>query len=181
MPSHAAFLRGVNVGAHHRVSNAELQRIFTAVGVADVRPFRTSGNVAFTAGSEPPGRLTSRIEEALARELGYPVAVFLRTAEALRAICALEPFERARTEAGAGKVQVSILASSPPASVRAQVLAMADDHDLLVFGERELYWLPSGGTLQTTLDLAAIERALGPTTRRTKGTIEQMTAKHFSG
>jgi uncharacterized protein (DUF1697 family) len=170
----------VNVGAHHRVSNADLESMFSALGLADVKAFRTSGNVAFTAAREPLARLTSRIEDALAQELGYAVAIFLRTGKELRAICASEPFERQRVEAAVGKLQVSILAARPSASVRKSVLAMADDRDLLAFGERELYWLPSGGTLETTLDLAAIDRALGPTTRRTKGTLEQLAAKHFA-
>ena len=174
MATHAAFLRGLNVGTHHRVSNAELQRMFAALGLRDVKPFRTSGNVAFTAAREPVVRLTSRVEDALAHELGYAVAVFLRTAEEMRGI-------GRPVGAGPGKLQVSILADSPPADVRKAVLAMADDRDLLAFGERELYWLPSGGILDTALDLAAIERALGPSTRRTKGTIEQMTAKHLGG
>jgi uncharacterized protein (DUF1697 family) len=181
MATHAAFLRGLNVGAHHCVSNAELQGMFEALGLTDVRPFRTSGNVAFTTGPEPVEELSSRIGEALARELGYEVATFLRTTGELRAICASEPFERARVEAGPGKLQVSILAAKPPARVRREVLAMADERDLLAFGERELYWLPSGGILETALDMAAIETALGPTTRRTKATIEQMAAKHFAG
>jgi uncharacterized protein (DUF1697 family) len=181
MATHAAFMRGLNVGAHHRVSNAELQRMFEALGLFDVRPFRTSGNVSFTAEREPAEQLGSRIERALARELGYDVAVFLRSAEELRAICALEPFERERVEAGPGKLQVSILAAKPTARVRREVLAMADEQDLLAFGERELYWLPSGGIIETALDIAAIESAVGPSTRRTKGTIEQMAAKHFGG
>ena len=83
-------------------------------------------------------------------------------------------------EGGAGKLQVSLLAARPSTTVRKQVLAMADDRDLLAFGERELYWLPSGGTLETTLDVAAIDRELGPTTRRTKGTLELLSAKHFA-
>jgi uncharacterized protein (DUF1697 family) len=180
MATHAAFLRGLNLGAHHRVSNAELQGMFEALGLGEVKAFRTSGNVAFTA-REPVEQLRTRIEDALARELGYEVATFLRTAEELRAICASEPFERARVEAGPGKLQVSILAVTPPARVRREVLAMADERDLLAFGERELYWLPSGGILETALDMAAIETALGVTTRRTMGTLEQMAAKHFAG
>jgi uncharacterized protein (DUF1697 family) len=181
MATHAAFLRGLNVGAHHRVSNAELHRMFEALDLTEVKAFRTSGNVAFTAGREPVEQLSSRIEGALARELGYQVATFLRTAEELRTICASEPFDRARVEAGPGKLQVSILAAKPPARVRREVLAMADERDLLAFGERELYWLPSGGILETALDIAAIESVLGPTTRRTMGTIEQLAAKHFAG
>ena len=45
---------------------------------------------------------------------------------------------------------------------------------------RELYWLPSGRMLETTLDLKAIERLLGPLTMRTKNTVEQIAAKHFA-
>jgi uncharacterized protein (DUF1697 family) len=181
MATHAAFLRGVNVGAHHRVSNAELQRMFTALGLTDPKAFRTSGNVAFTAAREPLERLTARLEGALAQELGSAVAAFVRTAEELRGICAVEPFDRERVAAGAGKLQVSMLAASPSAAVRKKILAMAGDRDALAFGKRELYWLPSGGILETALDLNEIDRALGPTTRRTKGTLEQMAAKHFAG
>jgi uncharacterized protein (DUF1697 family) len=181
MSSHAAFLRGMNVGAHHRVTNDELKEMFSALGFGEVKTFRASGNVAFTAGREPLEQMTRRIEGSLAQELGYAVATFLRTAEEMRAIAALQPFDPQVVEAGAGKLQVSILASRPSAQVRKQVLALADDRDRLAFAERELYWLPSGGILETALDMAAIERSLGPTTRRTKGTIEQMAAKHFAG
>jgi uncharacterized protein (DUF1697 family) len=181
MANHAAFLRGMNVGAHHRVSNAELQRMFSELGLADVKTFRASGNVAFTARPEPLERLTLRIERALAQELGYAVPTFLRTAKEMRAICAFEPFDKRLIEAAGGKLQVSILAARPSAPVRKQVLALAGERDRLLFGERELYWLPSGGVLETELDLTAIERALGPTTRRTKATIEQMAAKHLAG
>lgn len=181
MASHAGFLRGMNVGPHHRVSNAELQKMFSELGFADVKTFRASGNVAFTAAPEPLERLTLRIEGALAQELGYAVPTFLRTAEEMRAICSFVPFEKRLVEAAGGKLQVSIMAARPSAPVRKQVLALAGERDRLAFGERELYWLPSGGVLETELDLAAIERALGPTTRRTKGTIEQMAAKHLAG
>jgi hypothetical protein len=58
------------------------------------------------------------------------------------------------------------------------VLSLASDEDALAFGERELYWLPSGGMLETALDLDAIDELLGLSTRRTKGTIELIAAKH---
>jgi uncharacterized protein (DUF1697 family) len=163
------------------VSNAELQRMFSALGFAAVGTFRASGNVAFTAGGEPLEQMILRVEERLTQELGFAVPTFLRTAAEMRAMAALQPFDVWLVEEGAGKVQVSILAERPSAKARKQVLALASDRDRLAFGERELYWLPSGGILETELDLAAIESALGPTTRRTKGTIEQMAAKHFAG
>jgi uncharacterized protein (DUF1697 family) len=181
MSSYAAFLRGMNVGVHHRVTNEELRSTFAAMGFSEVKTFRASGNVAFTAERRPLAEMTLEIEDALARSLGYAVPVFLRAAKEMREIAAMRPFEPEIIEASKGKLQVSILASEPTAQVRTEVLALADERDRLAFGERELYWLPSGGTLETALDLAAIERTLGQTTRRTKATIEQMAAKHFGG
>jgi uncharacterized protein (DUF1697 family) len=177
--SHAAFLRGINVSGR-RVKGADLCAPFETAGCTDVTTFRASGNVIFTARREPTARLTARIEKALKAALGYDVAVFLRTAEQVREIAEHEPFPRADVEASAGKLQVSLLAKLSPPKVRKTVLAMATDQDRLVFGVRELYWLPSGPMLEATIDLNAIEKLIGPTTRRTMGTIEQIAAKYFA-
>ncbi len=66
----------------------------------------------------------------------------------------------------------------PTAAAKKKVLALASDEDLLAIEGRELYWLPSGGLLESGLDLKAIEALLGTDTRRTMGTIEQIAAKY---
>jgi len=64
--------------------------------------------------------------------------------------------------------------------VRKEVLAMSTEEDWLAIKGRELYWLPSGGTIDSDLDLKAIGSLLGLSTMRTKGTIERIAAKHCS-
>jgi uncharacterized protein (DUF1697 family) len=172
---YAAFLRAVNLGRNRRVSGAELCAIFEELGLEGVASFRTSGNLVFDA----PRDMTAQIEKALESTLGYDVGVFLRTAEELREIASHEPFKPAEAQSK-GKLQVSMLSAKPPAATRKQVLALATDEDRLAFGKRELYWLPSGGTMESELDRKAIDRLLGPTTMRTKGTVEQLAAKFFS-
>jgi uncharacterized protein (DUF1697 family) len=171
----------MNVGVHHRVTNDELRRILSELGLSEVKTFRASGNVMFTAAREPLERLTRRIEGSLAKALGYAVPTFLRSAEEIRAIAAMQPFDPELVEASAGKLQVSILGERPSAQKCRGVLALAGDDDRLALGECELYWLPSGGTLDSSLDWNAIERVIGPSTRRTKNMIEQMADKHFAG
>jgi uncharacterized protein (DUF1697 family) len=173
---YAAFLRAVNLGRNRRVSSAELRDIFEGVGFEDVATFRTSGNVVF----EAPRDMSEQIETALESTLGYDVGVFLRNARELAEIAASQPFEPAHVDASKGKLQVSMLSAKPSAATQKKVLALATDDDLLLFGKRELYWLPSGGTLESTLDRKTIDRLLGPTTMRTKGTVEQLTAKFFA-
>jgi len=179
MSRYAAFLRGINVGGH-RVKNTELQALFEAMGVADVRTFRASGNVIFSADGELPSELSERIEAGLERSLGYEVATFLRSAAEFHEIAGAEPFAAEHVEASAGRLQVAMLDAPPATSVRTQVLTLASDDDRLAFGERELYWLPSGGMMESALELKVIEQLLGPMTLRTKGTIEQIAARHFT-
>ncbi len=172
---YAAFLRAVNLGRNRRVSGAELCAIFEKLGLEDVASFRTSGNLVF----EAPRDMTAQIEKALESKLGYDVGVYLRSAAEVQEIASHEPFKAAETNASKGKLQVSMLSKKPTAAKRKQVLALATDQDRLAFGKRELYWLPSGGTMESELDRKAIDALLGPTTMRTKGTVEQLAAKFF--
>ncbi len=178
MPRYAAFLRGINV-VGSRISNKELAAPFEQMGFEDVATFRASGNVIFSAPRQPIAKMAGGIEKALHQELGYEVAVFVRTERGVGAIAAHQPFAQAVVGASKGKLQVLMLSAKPTARLRKEVLAIATDEDLLAFGDRELYWLPSGGTRDSALNLKTIEKLLGSTTMRTKGTVEQIAAKHF--
>lgn len=179
MDRYVAFLRGMNIGGR-RIKNEELRRELGALGFDDVSCFRASGNVIFAADEDDEAALTTRIEAGLGEALGYEVPVFLRAAAELRAIAAHQPFDPDLVEASAGKLQVSLLLKKPKAAARREVLAMASEEDRLAIEGRELYWLPSGGLLESSLDLKAIDALLDLSTRRTKGTIDQIAAKHFA-
>ncbi len=179
MDRYVAFLRGMNIGGR-RIKNEELRREFAALGFDEVSCFRASGNVIFAADEDDEGALAKRVEVGLGEALGYEVPVFLRSAAELGAIAALEPFDPDLVEESAGKLQVSLLLKKPKAAARREVLAMASGEDRLAIEGRELYWLPSGGLLESSLDLKAIDALLGLSTRRTKGTIDQIAAKHFT-
>jgi uncharacterized protein (DUF1697 family) len=180
MAQYAAFLRGVNLGPHRRVSGAELRKAFEEMGFEDVATFRASGNVVFGGASGSEAKLKTRVEEGLLAATGMEIVVFLRSAAEMREIAGLEPFKPAVVAKSKGKLQVSILPKKASAAAQKKVLALATDEDPLAFGKRELYWLPSGGQMESDLDLQAIEKLIGPTTRRTMGTMEQLTAKFFS-
>jgi uncharacterized protein (DUF1697 family) len=181
MPLYAAFLRGMNIGGR-RITNDGLCAHFEKLGVDEVRTFRASGNVVFTAaGKESEEELCARVEAGLAAALGYEVPIFLRSGGEIETIAAHRPFAETVIEAAKGKLQVVMLTTKPTAKARKQVLALADEEDRLVFGERELYWLPNGGILESALDFKTIVRLLGPTTTRTKGTVDQLASKYFAG
>lgn len=179
MSRYAAFLRGMNVGGH-RLTNELLRSHFEDLGVERVATFRASGNVAFAGRKLPPGKVREEIEAGLLQALGYAVPTFIRTAEEVRKIAEQKPFAARLLNASRGKLQVALLERRASAKAQREILALAGKEDELAFGASELYWLPSAGVLDSALDMKGIERTLGPMTMRTKGTIEQLTAKHFA-
>jgi uncharacterized protein (DUF1697 family) len=177
---YVAFLRGMNLGGR-RIRNEELRAEFEALGFAEVACFRASGNVVFETEPADEAALRERIEAGLGEALGYAVPVFLRDAAELRAVAAREPFDAAALSASQGKLQIAFLSAAPGGADREAALGLASDEDRLAIEGRELYWLPCGGMSESDLDLKAIAAVLGPTTIRTKGTVEQIVAKHLSG
>ncbi len=173
---YAAFLRAVNLGRNRRVTSAQLKSLFEEAGAEEVATFRTSGNVVF----EAPRDMARKLETHLEQALGHEVVMFLRTASDVKEIAAHEPFPPKDVEASSGKLQVALLDKKPTAATRKKALALATDQDLLAFGKRELYWLPSGGTMESELDRKGLDKLLGPTTMRTKGTVELLAAKFFA-
>jgi len=177
--THAAFLRGVNLGSTRKTSSADLRACFEGIGLEGVQTFRTSGNVVVSAKREPAAKLRARMEAALNDSFGFEVTVFLRTAKELLAIADNRPFPAKAVKASEGKLQVALLADKPSASVRKQVLEHATDEDRLDFGPRELYWLPSGRMRDSGLNLRAVEKLTDPWTMRTKATLELVAARFF--
>ena len=180
MSVHAAFLKGINLG-RRRISNDELRAHFEALGLHQPAVLRASGNVIFS----DPGRrgedaLAELIASGLERRLGYAVAAFLRTAPELLGIAAAEPFDGPTRARLTGKLQVVLLGEPPAKQAQARALALAGDDDALAFGRRELYWLPAGGMSESSLELRALERLLGPITIRTMGTIREIAARHLA-
>ena len=178
-PTHAAFLRGVNLGGKRKTGSAELRACFEGLGLDEVQTFRTSGNVVLAAGREPAAKLTKRLEAALRDSFGFEVKVFLRTAKQLEAIADHQPFPAAAVKRSEGKLQVALLSKAPSAANRKAILALATDEDRLAFADRELYWLPNGRMTDSGLNLRAVEQLADVWTMRTKATIELLAAKFF--
>jgi uncharacterized protein (DUF1697 family) len=172
---YAAFLRAVNLGKNRRVTNDRLKELFEAAGAEEVATFRTSGNVVFEATRD----LARELEKHLEKALGHEMVIFLRTEKELREIVAAEPFPSKDVKRSKGKLQVALLERKPTAAVKKKVLALGSDDDRLAFGKRELFWLPSGGYMEAELDRKALDELIGPTTLRTKGTVDQLAAKYF--
>ena len=83
MTTHAqvALLRGINVGRAKRVAMADLRKLMTDLGYADVKTVLNSGNVVFRCEQPAPAEAATRIEEALVLKLGVGARVTVLDAQ----------------------------------------------------------------------------------------------------
>src|SRR5688572_11970726 len=88
---HVALLRGINVGRAKRVAMADLRALVEGLGYGDVRTLLNSGNVVFTVRRAAKSDPASRIEKALAAQLGIASRVTVLTAPELAAVVEQNP------------------------------------------------------------------------------------------
>jgi uncharacterized protein (DUF1697 family) len=89
---YVAFLRGINVGGHHKISMGDLRQAFAGLGFQNVKTVLASGNVRFETPREDAGALSAEIAARLRETFGYEIAVILRTGEQIQALVDSDPF-----------------------------------------------------------------------------------------
>ena len=92
MPRYLALLRGINVGGRNKVAMADLRRIATELGYADVATYIQSGNLLFASGDDDAARHARALEGRIAEQLGVRPAVVVVSAAELARVIADNPF-----------------------------------------------------------------------------------------
>lgn len=173
MPRYAAFLRAINVGGR-QASKEALRAACERAGGARVETLLASGNLLFDArrGDEPT--LVARLEKALASELGFEVATFLRGAQEMSVVAA----RTATLESGEATLYVAFLAAPPKPDAWARLRDAATAADRFDLAGREVYWRRAGGYADSPFSGPVFERLLAaPATVRKSTTVLKMAAK----
>lgn len=80
-------------------------------------------------------------------------------------------------EVGTFLAQVTFLHEPPDPDAVAHAVAHASGQDRIAVIGREWYWLPQAGISTSSLDVRAVERALGRGTTRTRATVTRLHAR----
>jgi uncharacterized protein (DUF1697 family) len=169
-----AFLKGVNLG-RRRVTMPALCAAFDGLGLGPVTTFIASGNVIFDRhGGEDTADLEARMSVHLAGRLGWPVEVFVRSTDEIRALAGVASVAGGRPGAG-DTLQIGLFHRPPDGAGRAALVALATPTDLMEVDGRELRWLRRGPVHLSRVTTARVERAGGgPVTFRSVTTLAKL-------
>ncbi len=91
--TYVAFLRGINIGKHHKVPMAELRKEMEKLGFEKVVTLLNSGNVVFDAVESDIEMLQKKVTEHLEKAFGFPIPTILRTSKTIRELLSNDPFK----------------------------------------------------------------------------------------
>jgi len=75
---YVAFLRGINVGGHHKVPMADLRKELEKLGFENVETLLNSANIIFEAISDYEENLEKKISAHLEKSFGFPIPTIVR-------------------------------------------------------------------------------------------------------
>jgi uncharacterized protein (DUF1697 family) len=154
MPAYAALLRAVNVGGTGKLAMSDLRQLCADNGLTDVATYIQSGNVVFRSSRSEAG-VKKLLESALAKQLGKPCGVLVRSARELHELLDENPFP----EAAPNQVLVLFLDEKPSAASLREVVAPGGE-ELRAWGRQVFIHFPKGQG-QSKLKLPFLKMATG--------------------
>jgi uncharacterized protein (DUF1697 family) len=157
---YAALLRGINVGGNKKVPMADLRAMTATLGLDDPRTLLQSGNLVFSAKSQPAAKLEQLLEAATKKHIGVECSYLLRTADEWKKLMVANPF-KAEAKSDPSHLAVTFCREAPAASALATLRADArGEEDFAAVGRELFVWYPDGMG-ESKLALALSKNRLG--------------------
>lgn len=174
---YVAFLRGINVGKHRRITMAELKAQFEGAGYENVATYVASGNVIFDAAETDLEALTAEVETQLEAALGYHVDVILRGAEEIGGLVTANPF--AGVEAG-DQVRLNVTFLGGESGARSTTRTESPGFRILRASDREVLSVLDLREIGTRDVMTVLEKTYGKRiTTRSWTVIEEINSRYF--
>lgn len=165
MPTYVILLRAVNVGLTGKLLMSDFRKLLADCGCKNVVTYIQSGNAVVDVRSTAPSLVRS-VVAALARHMGSPVPVIVRTGEELGRVIAANPFA---AEAAADGARVhAVFLSAAPLAARAKDLEQIVQkfparRDRFHLAGDTLYLHLPDGAADTKFTAQSVDRILGVT------------------
>lgn len=135
--TYAAFLRGVNVGGHRRMTMDALREALAPLDWRDVRTYGQSGNVVFDAPEADADAVATALEGAIDDAFGYDVPAVVRTRDELETVVSRQPFADTDDEDVAR--YVTFLREAPSRDAVASLQVASSEAEAFVVDGREVH------------------------------------------
>ncbi len=90
---YVVFLRGINVGGHHKVPMAELRKVLEGLQCENIDTLLNSGNIILNSTEVDLESLEVKIAEKLEKTFGFSIPTIIRKSETITQLISDAPFK----------------------------------------------------------------------------------------
>lgn len=145
------FLRGINVGGHHKVPMAELRYRLNEIGCNNVRTLLNTGNFVFDTTKTNIQDLENNIQDFISKSFGFPILVILKTKKEVSNLIDDNPFMKIDTHKDI-RLYVSFLKDNPKLDLTIPYLSADKSYKTISIKDK---------TILSVLDLSITETPKG--------------------
>ena len=132
--TYVAFLRGVNLGPHNKISMPELRTMAEGLGYTAVATYINSGNLIINS-PKSAATVEQEISKAIKNTFGHTIDVTVRTPAQLETILSENPYP----DGNPSQVTVAFLTKAPHSDAKDKVAAIAKDYEPFRFSGQQVY------------------------------------------
>lgn len=168
------FLRGINVGGHHKVPMAELRNGLTEIGCFNVRTLLNSGNFVFDTKQTNIQDLENTIEDFISKLFGFPIPVILKTKKEISDLVDENPFITINTHKDI-RLYVSFLKDTPKLDLAIPYLSADKSYKIISIKNKTILSVLDLSTMKTPKGMDELEKLFGKNiTTRNWNTIKKI-------
>ncbi len=175
--THVAFLRGINVGGHHKVPMTDLRDELESLGFENIITILNSGNILFDSKIKQSDEIENIISTHLEKHFGFPIPTIVRKSEMIEELFYSHPFEEVRVTKDI-RLYISLLKNDINSDLEIPWKSKDQSYHILDKRGKDILSVLDLSTLKTPKAMESLEQNFGKeiTTRNWK-TIERIVKK----
>ncbi|NAS32595.1 DUF1697 domain-containing protein [Flavobacteriaceae bacterium R38] len=172
-----AFLRGINVGGHHKVPMADLRKTLESLGFKNVITLLNSGNIIFYTTINNTGELEKLISEHLEKNFGFSIPTIIRSAKTILELFNNAPFQDIELHKDI-RLYISLLRKNTVSDLEIPWTSPDNSYHIIEKKDKDILSVLDISVTKTPKAMEVLEKAFGSdiTTRNWK-TIERIIKK----
>lgn len=156
MGKYIVFLRGINVGGHHKILMADLRNLLSTNGYINIQTYLQSGNIILESNKNSE-QISTHIKEVIAKQYHFNIPVITITDSELQNCFSQNPFLE---KEDIKKLHVTFLSNTPKKSVINDLKIPAHNNDQYIIKKNIIYLITPDGFAKTKFNNNTFEKKL---------------------
>ena len=175
--NYIAYLRGINVGGHHKLPMADLKIELESLGLKNITTLLNSGNIIFESDIAINPELENKISTHLEKSFGFPIPTIIRKAELILQLFNNNPFKNVKLTKDI-RLYVSFLRENHKSELKLPWKSPDKSYEILEHTDKAILSILDLSISKTPKAMETLEKFYGKDiTTRNWNTIERIAKK----